>query len=99
MYKDKTEQILNGGAHATAPMRAPRLSMPAPDHNGGCGCASCCGSAWGLHEYPLGSVYSPCQEWRNLYSPTKALAKGTLFTELDLPFEGKNCMGGRGCRG
>ena len=104
MYKDKTEQILNNrlsNSRQVAPQRSPRLNIPVTDGNGngGCGCVSCCGSTWGLHEYPLGMVYSPCQEWRNLYSPTNALTRGTLFSELDLPFEGKNCVGGKGCRG
>ncbi len=50
---------------------------------------------WGLREYPLGMVYSPYQEWRNIYKEDTALSRGTLFSELDLPFEGKNCKGGK----
>ena len=105
MYNDKTEQTLNNrlsNSRSAVPQRTPRLNVPVTDGNGGiggCGCVSCCGSTWGIREYPLGSVYSPCQEWRNLYSPTNALSRGTLFSELDLPFEGKNCTGGKGCRG
>ena len=95
MYKDN-----NRTGNSQRPTQ--RLNMPVTDGvggNHGCGCVSCCGSTWGLQEYPLASVYSPCQEWRNLYSPTNALLKGTLFSELDLPFAGKNCVGGKGCRG
>ena len=107
MYNDKNGQMLNNRLSnpRQAANRDARLNMPVTDGNGGnlnggsCGCVSCCGSTWGLHEYPLGTVYSPCQEWRNLYSPTKALSRGTLFSELDMPFEGKNCNGGKGCRG
>ena len=104
MYNDKTEHTLNrlSNSCSAIPQRNPRLNIPVADGNGNggaCGCARCCGSTWGLYEYPLGTVYSPCQEWRNLYSPTNALLRGTLFSELDLPFEGNNCGGGKGCRG
>ena len=54
---------------------------------------------WGLENYPLASVYSPIQHWRNLYEPEEALSKGTLFKELDLPFVcGDKAIGG-GCCG
>ena len=43
---------------------------------------------WGLHSHPLAMVYSPLQKFHELYSPEKALERGTLFSELDLPFEG-----------
>ncbi len=35
---------------------------------------------------PLAMAYVPRQKWRNAYSPDEALARGTLFAELDLPF-------------
>ena len=41
----------------------------------------------GLEGYSLAMVYSPKQYWRKLYSPGDALARGTLFTELDMPLE------------
>ena len=53
---------------------------------------------WGLENHPLASVYSPIQIWRNLYEPDEALKKGTLFKELDLPFERIDRSGG-GCCG
>ncbi|MBS6462870.1 MAG: spore coat associated protein CotJA [Ruminococcus sp.] len=34
----------------------------------------------------LAMVYSPCQQFRELYEPDEALTKGTLFRELDKPF-------------
>ena len=57
--------------------------------------------SFGLRGYPLASVYSPLQEFHELYDPETALKRGTIFKELDLPFyggcsdsEGK-CGGGR----
>ena len=39
----------------------------------------------------LAMVYSPCQDFVNVYEPMAALSRGTLFAELDKPF----CAGGR----
>gem|GEM_PF-1730492 len=39
----------------------------------------------------LAMAYVPRQSFTNLYSPKDALAVGTLFGELNLPY----CMGGR----
>ena len=58
---------------------------------------------WGLVGYPLAMVYSPLQEWRELYDNETGLSHGTIFKELDLPFMGAwddttpSC--GRGCGG
>ena len=46
------------------------------------------GNGWGLYEYPLAMVYAPYQTFRNVYKCHEALSKGTLFSELYLPFEG-----------
>ena len=46
---------------------------------------------WGLKDHPLAMVYSPLQSFAGLYDEEKALSRGTLFTELDLPFEGYKC--------
>ena len=43
----------------------------------------------------LAMVYSPYQEWKDIYCGEKALVKGTLFAELDKPFKGYKS--GRGC--
>lgn len=43
---------------------------------------------------PLAMVYSPDQEWRELYSDDEALNRGTLFKELDKPFY-PGCKTGR----
>ncbi len=56
-------------------------------------------TTWGLENYPLASVYAPLQVFRNLYDRDTALMKGTIFTELDLPFMGQTVMKGGNCRG
>ena len=38
---------------------------------------------------PVAMAYVPMQVWRNLYSACDALAQGTLFSELNLPFLGR----------
>ena len=37
----------------------------------------------------LAAVYSPIHVWRELYDERTALARGTLFCELDKPLEGR----------
>ena len=54
--------------------------------------ASC---AWNTRNTSLAMVYSPIQGFQNLYEPCDALKHGTLFHELNLPFEG--CKGKEGC--
>ena len=63
-------------------------SCPSDCSRGSCG-------GWGIEARPLAMVYSPCQAWRDAYPPDVALSRGTLFSELDLPFEGSKCK--RGC--
>lgn len=47
--------------------------------------------------YPsLAMVYSPFQEFENLYEPEEALTRGSLFVDLDLPFEAYCCGGRKG---
>lgn len=36
----------------------------------------------------LAMMYVPFQRFENLYDEEKALARGTLFAELDMPFYG-----------
>ena len=38
----------------------------------------------------LAMVYAPKQTFTDLYEPEEALARGTLFRELDLPFHGRS---------
>lgn len=63
-------------------------------NHGGCGNRE---SGWGIKSYPLAMVYSPLQEFRELYDMDIALERGTIFAELDLPFEGRNGEKG-GCK-
>ena len=68
--------------------------------HGGCGCVGyegCGPDSWGLCEYPLAMVYSPCQVVRGLYDPDTALHRGTLFGELDLPLGGEGGLGMAEC--
>ena len=46
--------------------------------------------------YSLAMVYSPCQEWQNLYCEEEGMMAGTIFKELDKPFYGAKCHGGNG---
>ena len=41
----------------------------------------------------LAMVYCPRQAFCNLYEPDVALSRGTLFSELDLPFHGRSVTG------
>lgn len=63
----------------------------------GTSCSKCtegiCGG-WGLYDHPLAMVYSPCQNWHEVYAPDVALSRGTMFSELDLPFEPSKCRKG-----
>ena len=41
---------------------------------------------------PLAMAYVPIQSWGDTYPPARALCRGTLFPQLDLPFERGNCL-------
>ena len=64
---------------------------------------NCCESkkSWGLHGYPLASVYAPMQSFDNVFDKNIALSKGTIFSELDLPILGASVHNEKGgnCRG
>ena len=47
------------------------------------GCRNDC-----LRGQSLAMVYSPCQDFKDLFDPTEALCHGTLFSELYKPFCG-----------
>lgn len=42
-------------------------------------------------DLPLAIASVPMQEFQKLYPPEVALERGTMFDELYLPFEGKEC--------
>lgn len=45
-----------------------------------------------LANMPIAMAYVPWQQWRKIYEPKEALKRGTIFKELDLPFEAaKEC--------
>ena len=41
-----------------------------------------------LEDMPLAMAYVPWQNWQNIYDAEKGFCRGTIFQELDLPFEG-----------
>ena len=41
-----------------------------------------------LGSLPLASAYIPYQQWKTTYTLEGGLQRGTIFPELDLPFEG-----------
>lgn len=41
--------------------------------------------------FVIGMAYVPWQTWNNVYDPHKGLCRGTIFQELDKPFEGGCC--------
>ena len=38
---------------------------------------------------PIAMAYVPWQEWCKIYDICEGFAKGTIFRELDNPFEGR----------
>ena len=43
--------------------------------------------------FPPAMAYVPWQQWKTPYDPAKGLSRGTIFEELDLPFEKERCRG------
>ena len=41
-----------------------------------------------LGSLPIAMAYTPMQQWKTTYSSKQALNAGTVFPELDLPFQG-----------
>lgn len=41
--------------------------------------------------YPIAMAYVPWQQWQTTYAPERGLAQGTIFPELDLPFNYGRC--------
>lgn len=61
----------------------------------GCGAKD---TVYGVKDRPVGSVYAPVQNFDGLYDLGKALSRGTIFADLDLPLvvagNGCGCSGG-----
>lgn len=54
-------------------------------------------SHW-LKQYPIGMAYVPMQQFENLYEMEVGLQRGTIFAQLDLPFEVGFCARGCNCQ-
>lgn len=44
-----------------------------------------------VDNFVVGMAYVPWQTWNNVNDPSKGLRRGTIFQELDKPFEGGCC--------
>ena len=42
-------------------------------------------------QFPIGMGYIPWQTWSRTYPQEQALMRGTIFPDLDLPFEYRRC--------
>ena len=76
-----------------------RQEMPSVRPDGNCGCQRPCDTSCPT-EIPapsLAMVYSPRQCWQNLLDPAVGLKHGTIFSELILPFEGRQIGGKERC--
>ncbi|MBE6541364.1 MAG: spore coat associated protein CotJA [Ruminococcaceae bacterium] len=51
-----------------------------------------------MYGFPIAMAYVPRQEWHRIYEAEEALQMGTLFNELNLPFNHSDCGNGCGCR-
>ena len=49
-------------------------------------------SCFAYPAFALAMAYVPNQEWGSLYDPDVALARGTLFQNLDLPWIGEEAL-------
>ena len=56
-------------------------------------CDGCTSGKDPLYGYSLAMVYSPEQEFDDLYEPDEGLLHGTIFVRLDKPFfgDGRKC--------
>ena len=82
-------RMLGEGAHTPERDMSLREGLPCNPQNGSVG-------NYKLVNFPLGMVYSPIQEWRNAYDAETALERGTLFRELDMPWEVEMPSGRKG---
>lgn len=95
------EALGNQGSRQMPDSRTEHINCRGERENGSGGCGK--GereNTNGLSGYPLASVYAPLQHFRKLYDLDTALIKGTVFSELDLPFMGASVSNDKGgcCR-
>lgn len=43
-------------------------------------------------QYPIGMGYVPIQSWQQPYPVEQAISRGTIFSDLDLPFMMGGCI-------
>lgn len=87
MYNSGDERIKSGCCSARSNNYCTEEIQTRDDINvQGLGCGSNTDSTWGLRGYPLASVYSPLQDFTEIYDCENALIRGTIFAQLDLPF-------------
>ena len=94
--------IRMNGHCAAAPERPPAQNPEMPGGGSGAGNqggTSGSGSSGGsgfdamyLGSLPIAMAYTPMQQWKTTYSAEKGLSRGTIFPELDLPFEGRTVL-------
>lgn len=82
----------NNGRQRGASCREKYLPTPALPREGR-GDLNCRGE-YEREGISLAMVYSPYQHWRDVYDEEKGLSRGTIFRELDKPFEGSGSKGG-----
>lgn len=58
-------------------------------------CNTACSQTETRQPMALAMAYVPWQRWQETYPLEKGLQRGTIFPELDLPFEGKKKGGMR----
>ncbi|EOS80307.1 hypothetical protein C817_01799 [Dorea sp. 5-2] len=75
------------------PAPTPQPSMPCPEPVSQPVCCSNTGEYDELNGMPLAMAYVPWQEWQNIYEAEKGFHCGTIFEELNKPFNGIT-MGG-----
>lgn len=65
--------------------QCPKPEHVSPDYGGPGRVESACDA---VDVCRVGMAYVPMQRWRDIYEPEKALSRGTIFAELDMPFLG-----------
>lgn len=72
------------------PMSPPGLMRPDSEETVETNCGSVSGDMDRscIDNMPLAMAYVPMQKWQCIYEDSKAIMRGTIFEELDLPFKG-----------